>query len=981
MSSRAKTVLCAATLGFLTVCASAMDRYMDVYNKVKRGPKMKMSKATFFGADGTEEFVGLALSAEGQIVAVGNSWGPPFPEHADTRVVGWDRLHNIRLRQPDTVSGFRHRWVKHPPVPSDDHPNRTGFMVFYSGDLSRVERIMRFGWGTASITAARRLRDGSFLLVGAAHRPLDGVSCPDERRHRQLYPAGEGFKPTEFDGITQAGDVYVAKLLPDFRSFAWVWTLEGFGDAPDAVHEGENGTIIVKCRSRLWRITGDGAEFRDFRGTTLHALGHRMRGVNPENGQVITGGSFLIGTGREPWKQPFMDVFNSDGEHIESYYWWTGALAGHDDFRLVSDSRVDRLEPLPDGSYVISGHSDGGNSAFTRHPADLSRGAKGKGLPMSTWGAGVAGFQHVCRFHPEHLDEVYYTLWSSFSPTGPTGMGISRMRGFKNGSVAILGYAPPYLVQTTHKWFRATTHYFRKKGEGYHFNNKGWPVFQGLGGHGYYVAVLTPEMDNLLWASTIATVVHRDVLACEKGLVAVGRAFGVLAGDSRTPALLHYDIADWPGLITKLVSASAGNAPSAARQVWARFDMALQRRLKSHPAGRKPDEALKTAVADALDEILFDDRTFYDAALWPNLELDGYESSLLERLKQKEITEEELGYLNRALLEQTFPEHVYARPRHNFTPVLDAIQPRYGGGPTDGYIYLLEPPPGMRLDKLPPTREPVTAPARRRARPRARARKKGAGSGREMAGTIAFPHPPAERRKLKLPGYCMSYVILRNAEKARPMFLNGWGESGVLKVSYDNNGGLDEEVTTTASGSAVLLLNQRSGFPSGAGEFGDGRVPTNWKTYACGEWLLPENDAFGLRVTFKALRNLVEETDVLAKLVDPGLGILSESRKELVAKFTATVDLELSIGEHKAPLRDVPCRLALRQIDVRGRWAMRLDLNTSFEPGRLGLAEEGEGPVTVKLVHGGFAPVPSAQKAPGKKGSAISLDDEMDLFE
>jgi hypothetical protein len=954
--------------------AVAMDRYKDVHGRVRKGAKMRLSAATFFGAGGVEEFVGVAIAPDGRIMAIGNSWGAPFPEHPRTKVLGQDLpwpvpLYSVngRLRPGRGAGGAMGG------LPSTDHPNRTGFLAFYTPDLSRVDEVLRLGWGSANISAVRRMRDGSLVIAGRSSRPFDAGLCPPEKRHRQPLPEDVPFEPLVYEGVTLPGDVYIAKLTPELTGFSWVWTLEGFGQAPARLYEGGNGEVVFRQRHYLWRIAGDGSAFRDYRGTPLGENSTRVRGISPVDGRVITGGSWLIGTGREPWKQPWMDVYDSDGRHIESYYWWSGPLAGHDDFRLVSDSGLDMVEPLQNGHYVLSGGSDGGNSVFCRHPADITKEPKSSGLPMSTWGAGAGHWSHLVRFNPYDLNDVAYTLWSSFTPTGPGSIYVHHLRGLNDGSLVVMGYASPFLVQTTNRWYHANTHHFYE-GKPSHpvFRPNGWPIFQGLGGHGNYVAVLNPQFDNLIWSSAIANCEHLDAAANEKGLAVVGRCSGEVAADGRTPAFTPYDVADWPKLIAKLTAAAKPGPPSPARQVWDRLSAQTRAALAALPANQAPPEELRARLLDDFDRILFDDRTFHDPAAWPNAAFDPYEERLLAKLRAGDIAEDELGYLNRTLFEQAFPDHVFARPKNNLTPVMGAAQPRHGGGVCDGYIYFLEAPAGTRLDLVPEPKEPAPVEAKADApAPPPVAKQDGTTTTRSIGGTFDFAFDRERRRAARVPGYCTSYAVLRSPAKLRPLFLHGWGEKGGIQVAYGNDGGLKEDIGITATGSGTLLLNGQNTKPA-----------ADWERFACGEWLLKEKDEAPLRVTFDALHGWTELTDMFGRLVNPSRGLLSDTvLATLVARFRMTADLTLSVGAHTCKLPKVPCSLSLRDMGGRGNWAMRMDIRTGFAPEQLGLTREGTNRVSMILSHEVFSAPPQAHAAPRTKGMSTALDEPMALPE
>jgi hypothetical protein len=527
-------------------------------------------------------------------------------------------------------------------------------------------------------------------------------------------------------------------------------------------------------------------------------------------------------------------------------------------------------------------------------------------------------------------------------------------------------------VQTTNRWYHANTHFFYEgKPSKPAFRANGWPIFQGHGGHGNYVAVLNPQFDSLAWSSVIANCEHLDAVACEKGLAVVARCTGDTATDGRTPAFMPYDVADWPGLIAGLTAAAKPGPPSPARQVWTRLAEPVRAALAALPPGKEPSAEWRARVLEEFDRILFDDRTFYDSAAWPNAAFDPLEARIVAQLRAGAVSDDDLGYLNRTLFEQGFPQHVFARPKHNLTPALRATQGRHGGGVSDGYIYLLRSPPGRRLDLVPEPAPAAATPAAERPAPARTAsvpperRGSGTTTTRAIGGTLEFAFAPDRRRAARLPGYCTTYAILRNATKRRPMFLHGGGESGGIRVTYGNDGGLKEGVEIASSGSGTLLLNGANTKPA-----------ADWSGFACGEWLLKEKDRDPLRITVGALRGWTEITGTFEALINPARIMMTpEQLAQLAARFRVTTDLTISVGPHTATLADVPCALALRDLGGVGNWGMRLDLAAELTPAQLGLAREGTNRVTMVLTHEAFAPTPEDHAAPRAKKMATTLDD------
>ena len=84
-------------------------------------------------------------------------------------------------------------------------------------------------------------------------------------------------------------------------------------------------------------------------------------------------------------------------------------------------------------------------------------------------------------------------------------------------------------------------------------------------------------------------------------------------------------------------------------------------------------------------------RNLYDAQAWKGIELDTVEQNLIRRLEAAAISDAELLDLNRRLLERAFPNHVFRCPKDNRPAIRNAVQEEYGGGYSDGHIYLLKP--------------------------------------------------------------------------------------------------------------------------------------------------------------------------------------------------------------------------------------------------------------------------------------------------
>ena len=926
----------------------AMDRYMDVHKKLPKGPTMTMGAASFFGSDGYEEFIGVTALPGGRVLAVGNSWGPPFVEDPVSTVLGTDRLWDIPL--------FPESFRSHSAAgkPSMDHPNRTGFMAEFSPNLDRVERITRLGWGSASIANVLRMRDGSLVISGRAWRSLRDFPC-----------ATGGMREFKSDKlVTDPGsrnDSYVAKLRPDGRSFEWIWTLAGCSAPPRGVHEGADGEVILRMRFIVLRVLADGSAIGDFEGTELGKMpAWRFKGANEKDGTLLVGGGWMTSTGREPWRRPWLYTYDGRGRHLAGYYGWTGPMVGHDDYRLVSDSSVKFVESTPDGRIVMAGRSDGGNSVFSRHPTDLDVSA-GEGLVFNLWGAGVATFYAITAFDPTNVHDVARTVWCTYLSGKPSGIEVDNLGAMNDGSIVVMGRTLGFLVQTTQKYCRSVWHYLDR---GRHEPGE-WPTWLGLGGEGHYVAVLSPDLDKLRWASVMPCLEHTDSVAVPNGLVVVARCDGDNAGDGRPPALYDYDhalllgdVRDWPGMVRLLVK-SAEKPRSPAGRVWSRMDEDVRRSMRewfrtSGTSKRMPKD-LRSKVAGQFDKLIFDDTGLYDPSVWPDPKFDSGQKATAAKLPGGKVTQDELGLVNRRLIEQALPEHIFAIPGSNRLYAKNGVQMNYGGGPGDGFIYLLRPPPGgwpprvMKSKPAEPPPEPA-APAEVAA-----ADTEGAGEAGGIdvdAKDITATLSPTENRK-----YC-TYAVCRNTKKRRPLFLLGTEKTGDLKLQFERDALVSMRPTLESAGGLCLKFAPEAVLAADVVDF------------AAPGWL-SETSKPPVTVRLHSPRNWKETGADSVQLL---------SRKQQYSKLqppSATYRLvgnvDVSAGGDSWKIKDVAMRAKVT--GALTRWIVRLDFMLDI-PG----AKSTDGtPVTLKVSHTAYSAPPKIVEAP-KIPDADDMDtNDMDM--
>ena len=223
-------------------------------------------------------------------------------------------------------------------------------------------------------------------------------------------------------------------------------------------------------------------------------------------------------------------------------------------------------------------------------------------------------------------------------------------------------------------------------------NDFGDTIVLGVGGAGPFSAVFTPDFSRLLWCSVIAMCDHADMRACGDGVAAVSVCRGDDTGDGRTPSFVQYDISDWPGFLTAIRDGAASGKACPSKRLWSFFSRGLKMSILAHTPGEQPSIALKKRFYHELNYILVNCPKLHDEESWQGCSFDAREQRMIEKARGEGIGKKELKVLNRRLIEKGFPEHVFAAPKSNRPPVLEAVQPDFGGGYCDGHLYLLKPP-------------------------------------------------------------------------------------------------------------------------------------------------------------------------------------------------------------------------------------------------------------------------------------------------
>jgi len=368
--------------------------------QVAAGPKLRVAAVVNFGGAGTEHFAGVLSRPNGEILAFGNSWGPPFPGTAT--VLGADMAREVPLFSGGTPTDESPLEV----LPAAEHPNRTGFLVAYGPGLKSVTGVTRFGWGVATVDAAVLLPDGGLVTAGLARAGFGAVA---EKTGKLKRLPGRG---------ATGSDVYVARWREDLKGLAWVWVLEQHGTAPARLYSGSDGRVVFDCGG-VKTISADGATLAPIELPVARANEERfLRGVNPKSGALLLAGWTQA---RKPdWFGPLVE--ERAGARATRFYDWPVSLAWQPTLELTAAAGITQAEYLPDGRVLLGAPMQRGRSVLERHPWDLTLPAKGRGLIAEELANhanrpvyGATAHCRLAQFDPQQPGDCLFATWTGVS--------------------------------------------------------------------------------------------------------------------------------------------------------------------------------------------------------------------------------------------------------------------------------------------------------------------------------------------------------------------------------------------------------------------------------------------------------------------------------------------------------------------------------------------------------------------------------------
>ncbi len=468
---------------------------------------LRVRGATCFGGKGIEEFIAAGGLKDGRVVAFGNAWGPEFPSVPEPTVLGTGTWHDVTPWLGD--------WKQMPDgekiPPSRDFPNRAGFIAFYSPDLSRLERVVKFDWSVATITAAAVGPDDDLYLSGTCQEPMQKLAasaagdlhirpCP-QKPLRTLYGA------VYYEDLKLAGDSYVARLSPDASKIRWVWIFKGHRRGAELLVPDRKGNVTFDIRG-IKRISDDGKDLDEY---TIREFGdwEKFLAVNPADGAFLRGGRLRLGTGRplENWTKPMLWGYDGSGKHVWQLYDWGPRLIALSDNRLLSSASMKAGTFCRDGSFLVAADIGGRRAVTFRSPVDIKVPVEESGLGLPYEGGSAT---QLIRIDPQDFRVTASCVWKgrgdgrrARNRTHASGYaGVTRMIEMTDGSIALRGSAGSGLWRTPGA-LEAT----RTSG-------------------GDYVAVLTSDLTKIRYCGYVPGARVLDVAPAGRNLVVVGTTAG-----------------------------------------------------------------------------------------------------------------------------------------------------------------------------------------------------------------------------------------------------------------------------------------------------------------------------------------------------------------------------------------------------------------------------------------------------------------------
>lgn len=425
-----------AALGVSGSLLQARTRFHEYTERFHSPPDVATPLAAgYLGGGGNEYFAGGAFFPNGGLLLAGQALGPSFDLFGrEVPVIGTDRS------SPGQVNFSHNDRGELRPIRSWEVDEGAGFLVLLDPTYRQIVRAVRFPWNSGVLTDVVVDSQGAVYVTGRAGREFSA-----------LTPS----RKIDVTDFSSNGESFIGRLRPDWSGFEWCFRIEDDRASTPMLRYLGDG--------RLSWVGENGLHFNT-RGEVVggRKIGYSrswVRGVDFRTFDYATGGMRHTRTGWEPWIQPALHMRNADGTNRFRTHEWDPTFAGTNWSRLISDSSAQVIAFDRNGDLLAAGWSDGGNSVWAHVPFDLTRHmqhaikettGRDRGLPFSTWGAGIGSFAHLIKLDPATANPLNYTLFISYlwNENRPNSVTMHMMDTAVDNSLVISGASAWGLIQT-----------------------------------------------------------------------------------------------------------------------------------------------------------------------------------------------------------------------------------------------------------------------------------------------------------------------------------------------------------------------------------------------------------------------------------------------------------------------------------------------------------------------------------------------------
>ncbi len=486
----------------------AQTRYHQYMKRMGSPPDLiEISTSSLFGGRGNEGFVSAGFREDGDVLVGGIAFGPEFDPGRgvsvkvlagkDGPLPSLEMLERMDKGPVDTTqqpgekkNQYRRRMAREKAArkvpPLVDMPDGAPFVVRFNQKMNKVEQVVRLPWGTGSMSDMTVTPKGEVYLTGR----LDGT----------LTGAKELKNPYEFSA-EKARMIYLMKLSSNLKSVEWVLKRKDEVSSPE-LQLLEDGKLLW-IADVIQQFTPKGK--LAFTYPDVSSRGY-SRAVDPVSGKIALGGDHNKNTGREPWRRPYLNIYDERGEMETNLYSWDPAYVGMSGRRLVSDSSIRGATYSTDGQHLwLVGWSDGGNSVLNKQPFDLEREVTNNGMGMSAWGANVTSVCYIIKMNTQTYEVEVKSLWMAYlkQKNAPTGMSIDDMDIASSGELVAAGGGGGGVIMTRNHLYRGP-------------ENPEWAP------GGTYVSIFRPELNGFRFSSVLPAAGKVNIMDRKKLRVVTG---------------------------------------------------------------------------------------------------------------------------------------------------------------------------------------------------------------------------------------------------------------------------------------------------------------------------------------------------------------------------------------------------------------------------------------------------------------------------